>query len=178
MSDLAMTKLPGFAEHVAEGAHNFGTASLVLALSNTAPNSETTPPDSSTAACVLGNVTQIAYTNLSSRALTCTTTTFGSTLFLLPENVTLTASGSVPAFRYAYVVNTSSVSPSNALVGYYDLGTSIALANTDTVSFAFDPEEGLLSIGENIASYTLYYSSWYRQNYSWDSFVAIDWWAD
>jgi len=56
------TKLNGFVEHVAEGVHNLGSDQLKVALSNTAPGSEGTPPTGSTAACILANVTQATYT--------------------------------------------------------------------------------------------------------------------
>ena len=55
------TKLNGFVEHLAEGVHNLGSGQLAVALSNTAPGSEATPPTGATTDCVLANVTQVYY---------------------------------------------------------------------------------------------------------------------
>ena len=40
----AFTKLNGFVEHKNHGVHNLSSDQLVVALSNTAPGSESTPP--------------------------------------------------------------------------------------------------------------------------------------
>jgi hypothetical protein len=64
----AFTKLNGFVEHLGTGVHNLNTGAITVALSNTAPGSETTPPTGAASACILANVTQISYTNLSARA--------------------------------------------------------------------------------------------------------------
>ena len=63
------TKVNDFVEAVAEKKHNLGSDTLTIALSNTAPASETSDPTADGNG-VLANVTQIAYTNLSSRVIT------------------------------------------------------------------------------------------------------------
>ena len=63
-------KLNGFVEHLAEGVHDLGSNQLVLALSNVAPSAESYGSDFLDERCVLGNVTQISYSNLSSRQVT------------------------------------------------------------------------------------------------------------
>lgn len=131
------TKLNGFVEHLAEGVHNLQTGALTLALSNTAPGSEGTPPTGSTAACILANVTQISYTNCSTRVLTVNSSAqSGGTYSLGIANLTLTASGTVGPFRYVYVYNDTPTSPADPLIGYYDYGSSITLATGET--FLFD----------------------------------------
>jgi hypothetical protein len=141
----AFVKLPGFVEHLAEGVHNLGSGALTLALSNTAPGSESTPPTGTTAACILANVTQISYTNLSSRLLTTSASAqTGGTYALSVNDLTLTASGgSVGPFRYVYIYNDSATAPADALIGYYDYGSSITLADGET--FLFD-------VGANIVT--------------------------
>lgn len=132
-------KLNGFVEHLAEKVHNLGADSLVVALSNTAPGSESTPPTGSTAACILANVTQVSYTNCSSRVLTTsasaqTAGTYGLTV----NDLVLTASGgSVGPFRYVYIYNDTPTSPADPLIGYYDYGSSITLADTETLTLDF-----------------------------------------
>lgn len=141
-------KLNGFVEHCAEGVHNLGTGQLVVALSNTAPASETTPPTGSTAACILANVTQIAYTNCSTRNITTSTSAQTSgTYNLVLTDLTLTASGgTVGPFRYVYVYNDTPTSPADPLIGYYDYGSSITLADTETFLIDFDATNGVLTL--------------------------------
>lgn len=132
------TKLNGFVEHLAEGVHNLGTGQLVVALSNTAPGSEGTPPTGSTANCILANVTQISYTNLSSRNITTSSSSQSSgTYSLVLTDLVLTASGSVGPFRYVYIYNDTPTSPADPLIGYYDYGSSITLANGETFTVDF-----------------------------------------
>lgn len=127
------TKLNGFVEHLAEKVHNLGSDQLVIALSNTAPGSEGTPPTGSTAACVLANVTQISYTNLSSRNVTTTSSSqTGGTYDLVLQDLVLTASGPVGPFRYVYLYNDTPTSPADPLIGYWDYGSSISLASGET----------------------------------------------
>lgn len=135
----AFTKLNGFVEHLAEKVHNLGSDSLMLALSNTAPGSEATPPGGTTAACVLANVTQIAYTNLSSRAVTITSSAqSGGTYSLAGNDVVLTASGgAVAAFRYVYLYNDTPTSPADPLIGYWDYGSAITLADGEALTVDF-----------------------------------------
>lgn len=144
----AFTKLNGFVEHLAKGYHgNLATATLQLALSNTAPGSESTPPSGAETTCILANVTQISYTNCSSRTITTTSCvqTAGTLNFILADLV-LTASGTVGAFRYVYLVNTSSTTRANALIGYYDYGSSITLASGETFTTDFDGTNGVLTL--------------------------------
>jgi hypothetical protein len=140
----AFNFLPGFKEHLAEKVHNLGSDQLVIALSNTAPGSEGTPPNGSTAACVLANVTQISYANVSTRNLTTTVSALsGGSYELTVDDLTLTATGAVGPFRYVYLYNDTASAPADALIGYWDYGSSISLANGET--FRIDLSGPLLS---------------------------------
>lgn len=141
-------KLNGFVEHLAEKVHNLGSDQLVIALSNTAPGSESTPPTGSTAACILANVTQISYTNLSTRNITTSTSAQSSgTYKLVLTDLVLTASGgSVGPFRYVYIYNDTPTSPADALIGYYDYGSSITLQDGETLTIDFDGTNGVLTL--------------------------------
>ena len=117
---------------------NVGTDQFMVALSNTAPGSESTPPTGDGAG-VLANVTQIAYTNLSSRNLTTSSSSqSGGTLSLVLADLVLTASGgSVGPFRYVYVYDDTPTSPADPLVNYYDYGSSITLNDGETLTIDF-----------------------------------------
>ena len=121
-------KLNGFVEHLAEKVHNLGSDQLIVALSNTAPGAEATPPTGATANCVLANVTQISHTNLSSRNVTTSSSAQTSgTYRLICNDLVLTASGSVGPFRYVYLYNDTPTSPADPLIGFYDYGSSIKI---------------------------------------------------
>ena len=140
-------KLNGFVEHLSEGVHNLGSNQLVVALSNTAPGSETTPPTGATAACILANVTQISYTNCSTRNITTSASEQTSGTYKLTlTDLVLTASGSVGPFRYVYLYNDTASSPADPLIGYYDYGSSITLANGETFTIDFDGSNGVLTL--------------------------------
>lgn len=139
-------KLNGFVEHLAEKVHNLGSDQLVIALSNTAPASESVNPNSSTAACVLANITQISYTNLSSRNITTVSSSqTGGVYTLVINDPTLTASGgSVGPFRYIYIFNDTPTSPADPLLGYYDYGSSITLNSGESLSINVDSGTNVL----------------------------------
>lgn len=142
------TKLNGFVEHLAEKVHNLGSDQLVIALSNTAPGSESTPPTGSTAACILANVTQISYTNASSRNVTTSASeqTSGTYKLTLTDLVITASGGTVGAFRYVYLYNDTPTSPADPLIGYYDYGSSITLQDGETFTVDFDASGGALTI--------------------------------
>jgi hypothetical protein len=148
MPSVAFTKLNGFVEHQAEKVHNLGSDQLAVALSNTAPGSEGTPPTGATTACVLANVTQITYTNLSTRNLTTSASAQSSGTYKLTiDDLILTASGgSVGPFRYVYIYNDTPTSPADPLIGYLDYGSSITLGDGETLTLNFDGTNGLLTV--------------------------------
>lgn len=132
----SFVKLNGFVEHLAEKVHNLGSDTLVAALSNTAPGSESTPPTGSTAACILANVTQISYTNLSSRNfVTSSSAQASGTYSLVLADLVLSATGAVGPFRYCYIYNDTAAS--DQLIGYWDYGSSISLASGESFTFDF-----------------------------------------
>jgi hypothetical protein len=138
-------KLGGFVEHLAEKVHNLGSDQLVVALTNTAPGSESTPPTGATGTNILANLTQISYTNLSSRNITTSSSAqSGGTYKLVLTDLVLTASGSVGPFRYVYIYNDTATN--DELIGYYDYGSSITLQNGETFTVDFDGSNGVLQL--------------------------------
>lgn len=141
------TKINDFVEHVAEGVHNLGSNQLVIALSNTAPASESSNP-SADGNGVLANVTQVSYTNLSTRNITTSTSaqTSGTYKLVLTDLVLTSSGGTTGPFRYVYVYNDTPTSPADPLIGYYDYGSALTLNDGETLTIDFDATNGLLQI--------------------------------
>jgi hypothetical protein len=136
-------------DFVVNAVHNMDLESdqVVVALSNTAPSSESSDP-SSDGNGILGNVTEIAYTNLSSRNVTTTSSTQTSgTYKLVLSDITLTSSGgSTGPFRYVYIYNDTVATPADPLIGYYDYGSSLTLNDGDSLTIDFSAANGVLQI--------------------------------
>lgn len=120
---------------MSEGA-NVGSDQFVIALTNTAPASESSNPTADGNG-VIANLTQISYTNCSSRNVTTASSAQTSgTLNVSLTDLTLTASGgSVGPFRYVYLYDDTLAG--DPLVGYWDYGSSITLADTETLDIDF-----------------------------------------
>lgn len=143
----AFNKINGFIEHLAEKVHNLGADQIMIALSNTAPGSEATNPTLLTASAVLANVTQIAYTNVSSRNITTTSSAQTSgTYKLVLADLTLSFTGAVGPFRYVYVYNDTPTSPADPLIAYYDYGSSLSFISGESLTVDFDASAGAFTI--------------------------------
>ena len=120
---------------------------VVVALSNTAPASES-PNPATDGNGILANVTQIAYTNLSSRNVTTTSSTQTSgTYKLVLADITLTSSGgSTGPFRYVYIYDDTVSTPVKPLIGFYDYGSSLTLNDGDSLTVDFSAANGVLQI--------------------------------
>lgn len=129
-------KFNSFVEALAEKVHNLGSDSLVIALTNTLPVNTNT---------VLANITQISYTNLSSRAVTISTSAQTSgTYKLVLNDLVLTASGAVATFRYVVLYNDTATN--DELIAWWDYGSAVTLANAETFTVDFDGTNGVLTI--------------------------------
>lgn len=124
----AYNKFNSFVEALAEKLHNLGSDAILVALTNVAPTAGNT---------VLADITQIGYTNLSSRALTVSSSSqTGGTYSLVIADKVLTASGgSVGPFRYVVVYNDTALN--DELVAWFDYGSSITLADGETLTLDF-----------------------------------------
>lgn len=122
-------KFQSWAEYESE-AVNAGTDQFVVALCATA-----NAPVNTNA--VLADLTQISYTNLSSRNLTTAASSqTGGTYKLDFDNLILTASGgSVAAFQYVVVYDDTVAG--NPLVCWFDYGSALTLADGETLTLTF-----------------------------------------
>lgn len=133
---VALNKFNTFVADISNKVHNLASDQLKVALTNTLPVATNT---------VLANITEVSYTNCSTRNLTTTSSTQSSGLYkLILADLVLTASGSVGPFRYVVIYN--STASGGPLIAWYDYGLSISLASSDTFTIDLDNANGTLQI--------------------------------
>lgn len=125
-------KFNQFVEDLAHKVHNMSSDTFTVALTAAANAPVATNS-------VLADLTQIAYTNLSSRVLGAPTTSAQSsgTFTQLWPDLVLTASGAVAAFRYVVIYNDTPTSPLDPLICWYDYGSDLTLASGETLTIDF-----------------------------------------
>lgn len=136
----SFNKFHSFVEALAEKVHNLGSDTLTVALTNTLPVNTNTQ---------LSNITEIAYTNIQNgtttgRNLTGVTSAQTSGTYKLDANdLTLTATGTVPDFRYVVLYNNTATN--DELIGWYDYGGTVSLLNGETFTITWDAA-GILTL--------------------------------
>ncbi len=128
-----------FVEDIAKKVHNLSTDQLKIALCASA-----NAPVATNA--VLADLTEISYTNLSTRNITTTSAeqTTGVLKLILVDLVLTASGGSVAAFRYIVIYNdTASGKP---LIGFYDYGSNLTLLDGETFTIDWDNSTGALTI--------------------------------
>lgn len=138
----SFNKFNAFVENLAEKVHNLGSDTLKLMLTNTAP---------SAANSVKADLTEIASGNGYSAGGAAVTVTSsaqsGGTYKLVCSDVTITATGgSIGPFRYAVLYNDTPTSPADPLIGYWDYGSAVTLANGESLTVDFDGTAGVLQL--------------------------------
>ena len=125
-------KVNQFVEDLAEGVHTCSTDQFTVALCAAA-----NAPVATNA--TLSALTEISYTNLSSRNLTTSSSgqTSGTFTQLFADLVLTASGGSVAAFRYVVIYNNTPTSPADPLVGWYDYGSDLTLADGETLTIDF-----------------------------------------
>lgn len=131
-------KFNSFVEAVSEKVHNLGADSLTIALCAAA----NAPVATNT---VLANLTQATYTFCSSRVLVGVTSAQTSGTYKLDatDHVLTASGGSVGPFRYAVIYNDTATN--DELIGWYDYGSDVTLAATETFTVTFDAA-GILTL--------------------------------
>ncbi len=127
----AFNKIQIFVENLAEKVHNLQADALTVALTATANAPVATNS-------VLADLTQISYTNLSARVLTVSSSahTTGTYKLVIADLVLTASGGSVAAFRYIVIYNDTPTSPADPLICWFDYGSSLTLADGETLQIA------------------------------------------
>lgn len=135
-------KFNSFVEDLAEKVHNLGSDQLKIALTNTAPGATNTVYANLTSPLGTTNLSGATPFNVTTSASAQTSGTYKLTC----SDLTLTATGAVGPFRYVVLYNDTPTSPADPLIGWYDYGSSISLANGETFTIDFDGTNGVLTI--------------------------------
>lgn len=133
MPTSTLTTFDDLSEQMGKGVHNWATNTLKLALTNAAPLVSNT---------VLSDITQIAsgggYTAGAGGgyavASPAYTETGGVATLSFADHVITATGASVGPFRYVVLYNDTAASPADALIGFLDYGSSVTLADTETLT--------------------------------------------
>lgn len=138
-------KFNGLVQTFANGAINLSSDTLKVILTNTVPVATNT---------LYGDIsgTELANGNgYTTGGVSCTIVSSTQTggvekLIISAPNPTWTATGSMGPFRYAVLYDFTATSPLKPLIGWWDYGSAVTLAATQTFTVAFDATNGVLQI--------------------------------
>lgn len=129
----AFNKFNDFVEQIGLGVHNLNTDLCKVALTNTAPVATNT---------IFANITEISagngYTAGGEDAQNTWSENPAGTGEMVTVDVVWTASGgSIGPFRYVVFYNDTPTSPVDPLIGWWDHGSAVTLADTETFTVDF-----------------------------------------
>lgn len=131
-----------YAEQLNKAVHNWSTHTFKAVFCNTAPTA---------ANAQLSDLTQISaaggYTAGAGGGLTLDTVTLaetsGTAKVTIADEVFTATGAAVGPLRYVDVYNDSATSPADALVAWWDYGSSITLADGESFTIDFDATNGI-----------------------------------
>lgn len=137
---VAFTKTNKFILNLGKRVFDLSADQLKVALTNTAPTASTINQYSDI-------TSPLAATNLSGGTpFNITTTSFLQTsgvAKLILVDLTLTATGAVGPFRYVILYDDTATN--DEVIGYYDYGSAVTMANGDTFVIDFDASAGVIT---------------------------------
>ncbi len=127
----SFVKFHQFVEDLGLGVHNLDTGALKIYLSNAAPSQslDAVKTDLAEITNQNGYTAPVDVTGVWSES--------GGTATLAGTDITITATGAVGPFQYAVLYNDTPTSPADPLIGYWDYGSAITLANGETFTVDF-----------------------------------------
>jgi len=130
-----------FVENLAEKVHNLQSDTLKVALTNTAPTAADTVWNTTVYPAPVAANGYTAGGN--SLTVSSSSQTSGTYKLVIADTVFTSTAGGIGPFRYVVLYNSTA---SGAVIGYYDYGSSITLADTETFTVDFDAANGVLTI--------------------------------
>jgi hypothetical protein len=137
----AFNKFNSFVEALAEKKHDLGADTLKVLLTNTAPVATNS---------VKADLTEISAGNGytaggNTASATSSAQTSGTYKLVLGDPATWTASGgSIGPFQYAVLYNDTATN--DELIGWWDYGSAVTLADGESFAVDFDPTTGVLTL--------------------------------
>jgi hypothetical protein len=129
---VAFNKFEVFTEHLAEKVHNLDADQLEVYLSNTTPSASGDSVKADLAEIATGN----GYTGPADTQNATSRT--GGTTSVTGVDVVFTASGgAIAQFRYVVLQNTTPASPLDPLIGWWDYGSAVDLADGESFTVDF-----------------------------------------
>lgn len=135
----AYNKFQDYVDQLSRAVHNWAAHTFKAALSNSAPAATNT---------VFANITEISAGNgYTAGGMTLDTVTLsettGTAKVTIADEVLTASGGSIGPFRYIVIYNDTPTSPADPLVAWYDYGSAVTLASTETFTIDFDATNGL-----------------------------------
>lgn len=136
----SFSKFQPFVEYLAEKAFNLGSDTLKVMLTNSAPSASNG---------LKGDLNEISpgngYTAGGTAATISSSAQISGTYKLVLADVVFTASGgTIGPFRYAVLYDDTAAS--DQLIGYWDYGSSITLADGESFTWDADGSSGVLTL--------------------------------
>lgn len=134
-------KIQDYVEQVNKGVHNWSTATFKAALGNTTPTATMVALSEVAQLGTTGGYTGGAGGGLALDSVTLSETS-GTAKVVIADEV-FTATGAVGPFQYVTYYNDTATSPVDALILWYNHGSAVTLANTETFTLDHDATNGL-----------------------------------
>lgn len=140
MPSASYNKFQDYAEQLNKAVHNWSSHTFKAVLCNTAPVATNS---------VLADLTQISngggYTGGAGGGVTLDSVTLteasGTAKLTIADEVITASGGSIGPFRYVAIYNDTAAG--DPLVGFYDYGSSITLADSESFTLDFDATNGV-----------------------------------
>lgn len=129
----AFTKFEVFGEDLCEKVHDLNADTLKVYLSNTTPDSAADSVKTDLAEISAGN----GYTAGGADTQNATSRSGGTTSVTGVDVTWTAAGGTIGPFRYVPLYNDTPTSPADPLIGRWDYGSSITLADGETFTADF-----------------------------------------
>lgn len=140
MPTSSYNKFNAFVADINNKVHNLGSDQLTVALTAAAHAPVATNG-------VLANLTEISYTNCSSRNVTLTSSAQSSgTYKLVVQQLTLTAGGGGDIAPFRYVILYNSTAGGGPLIAWWDYGADVTVHSGETFLCGFDTSNGVFQL--------------------------------
>lgn len=127
----SFNKFEAFSETLSEKVHALDADQLEIYLTNDTPSASLDAVKADLAEIGTGN----GYTGPQDTQNATSRT--GGTTSVTGVDIVINASGAVGPFRYVVLMNTTPTSPADPLIGWWDYGQSISLANGESFTVDF-----------------------------------------